>query len=84
MIIGITMLIISFVYLLLTSIVYYSKKRIKNIENDIYSYMITTTFIGIVFELGCIFLVPIRQTNYYFNELANRGFLLYIETLAKD
>lgn len=82
MIIGITLLIISFVYLLLTGIMYYSKQRIKNIENKIYNYMIIATSIGIILELSCIFLVPVRDKFYLLNEIANRGFLIYILTWA--
>ena len=51
MIIGVTMLIVSFLYLLLTGIMYYSKQRINNEENNIYNYLIIAAFFGIVLEL---------------------------------
>ena len=80
MVIGITLLIINFVYLLLTSIMYYSKKRIKNKENKIYNYMIIVTFIGIILELSCILIVPHKENHYLLNEVVNRGYLIYILT----
>ena len=80
MIIGITMLIISFIYLFLTGIMYYSKKRIKNIENKLYNFIIITTFFGIFLEIGCILLVPIMDKHSLLNEVVNRLYLVYIMT----
>ena len=78
MIIGVTLLVVSLIYLLLTGITYYSKKRLKNEENKIYNYMVITTFIGILLEIGCIVVVPIREKMFLLNELFNRLFLSYI------
>lgn len=80
MIIGKTMLVISMVYLLLTGIIYFTKKRIINIENKIYSKMLVVTFIGIILELGCIYIVPLENAYYYVSVAVNRLFLVYILT----
>ena len=79
MIIGIAMLIISFLYLLLTGISYYSKSRIKNKENKVYSELIIITFLGILLELICIIVTP-KSLNFEFKNFVNRLFLMYILT----
>ena len=68
----------SFFYISLTAIVYFTKQRIKNKENKIYSLMIISNMIGLVVEVltaysGKIFSgIPIIQTvllrliNIYF------------------
>ena len=80
MIIGVTMLIVSFLYLLLTGIMYYSKQRINNEENNIYNYLIIAAFFGIVLELTCILTVPYQNSIPILNEIVNRLFLIYIFT----
>lgn len=76
--IGIVMLIISFAYMLLTAIIYFSKSRITNVENRIYTEMIITIFFGIFLETSSILTVPIRTEAPLINEIVNRGYLLYI------
>lgn len=76
--IGIVMLIISFAYMLLTAIIYFSKSRITNVENRIYAEIIITTFFGIFLETASILTVPIRTEAPIINEIVNRGYLLYI------
>lgn len=80
MIIGVSILIISFLYLLLTGIMYYSKQRINNRENNLYNNLIITSFLGIVLELSCILIVPFKENLPLLNEIVNRLFLLYILT----
>ena len=41
----------SFFYISLTAIVYFTKQRIKNKENKIYSLMIISNMIGLVVEV---------------------------------
>ena len=80
MIIGITMLSVSMIYLLLTGATYYSKQRVKNDENRIYNYLFIVTIIGIILEVSCIFIVPHRMEFPNLNYLVNRLFLTYILT----
>jgi hypothetical protein len=72
------MLILSLCYLLLTGIMYYSKKRVSNQENIIYSLLIIAAFLGILLELSCTFLVPVRMQFPITNSIVNRLFLIYI------
>ncbi|MBR6137856.1 MAG: response regulator [Bacilli bacterium] len=69
--------ICSFVYIVLICIIYFSKKRLNNIENKIYSTLIITNLIGLIIEisgsfftngLGYSFLqiVSLRLINVYF------------------
>lgn len=78
MIIGYSMLAMSFVYLSVMSVSYYSKRRIQNSENKIYNYLIIASFMGILLESSCIYMVPIRETHPILNEIVNRSYLLYI------
>ena len=43
--------IFSFIYILLMMFVYFSRKRIKTIENKIYSYLIIINLIGLALEI---------------------------------
>ena len=80
MIIGITMLSVSMIYLLLTGITYYSKQRVKNDENRVYNYLFIVTILGIILEVNCIFIVPHHLEFPQLNYLVNRLFLTYILT----
>ena len=40
---------------LLLNIVYFSKKRLNNIENNIYKYILITNFISLIFEFICTY-----------------------------
>ncbi len=51
--IRITLLIVSLIYTMLTSIVYFSKNRIKNRENAVYEKLLSITPIGLLLEIGC-------------------------------
>ncbi len=80
MIIGKTLLIISAAYLVLTGIIYFSKRRVNNIENKIYSLMMFVTLCGIILEMCCIYIVPLRDKCFLINSVVNRLFLIYILT----
>ncbi len=76
--VGITTLLCSLAYLLLTSTMYYSKQRVLNKENTIYICLVVTSFIGITLELMCIYFVSQLDIFPLITEIVNRGFLLYI------
>ena len=70
--------IFSFIYILLMMFVYFSRKRIKTIENKIYSYLIIINLIGLALEIVCtlirtylpamdeISVILLRLINVYF------------------
>lgn len=76
--IGITVILCTFMYSLLLTIVYFSKERIQNRENKIYGFMVVSNLIGLILEFCCCFTVPLREQIPFLNELVNRGFLTYI------
>jgi len=83
MTIGVTVIICSILYSILLSIVYFSKKRIENSENKIYSVIIRLTLVGLILELFCCFLIPMKDVNEIFNIFAivfNRAFIIYLAT----
>ena len=43
--------ILSFVYIILISCVYFSKSRLKNEENKIYTWLIMANFLGLFIEI---------------------------------
>ncbi len=77
---GITMLVCSLVYLIMTTFVYCSRQRLKSREIKLYNYLIISSFVGIFLELSCIFIVPYKDYYPILNEIINRAFLLYILT----
>ena len=80
MAVGVVGLLLSFVYVLMTCLVYFTKKRIDNIENKLYSYLIFVTFIGIFLELGCIYSVPRISKLGVATDIINKSYLIYIIT----
>ena len=67
--IRVTLLIISFIYIMLTNIVYFSKSRINNSENAVYEKLLSITPIGLLLELGCNI-----TAIYKMNDLASSEF----------
>ena len=52
---SIPLLIISLIYLLFVSSLFFSKPKIKTIENSIYSLLLIVTFIGIILDIAGIY-----------------------------
>lgn len=75
--IRITLLIVSFIYILLTSIVYFSKSRINNIENNVYEKLLLITPIGLLLELGCN-ITAMYNINKLVSNIISRSYLIFI------
>ena len=78
--IGITIIIVSFIYCLLIAIIYFSKKRVNNIDNKIYSILIIINLIGLLLEFLCCLLVPVKEILPILNIICNRLYLVYMLT----
>lgn len=78
MIIGVTTIICSIIYLILISIFYYSKKRMNNIENRLYSLLVSVNFACLLFELFCCYSVARLDNTGLINLLINKSFLVFI------
>ena len=76
MVIGLSIIITTFLYLMIVSIVYFSKPRIKSIENKVYSYLLLISVCNLVLEVGCCFFVAHRDSYRLINEIINKMFLL--------
>ena len=63
--------ICSLFYSVLIGTAYFSKRRIKSVENKIFSWIIITNFIGIILELCCLITsldyVKYSLINYLFS-----------------
>lgn len=71
------LMLASLLYICLLNIVYYSKKRFSNIENNIFKILLSSNAIGLVIELGCIFFVPLKETYPLYTLIFSKGLLVY-------
>ena len=76
MIIGLSIIITTLIYLVIVATVYFSKPRIKNVENKIYSYLVLIGIFNLVLEVCCCFFVAHRNAFVLINAIVNRMFLL--------
>lgn len=76
MIIGLSIILTNLLYLILVAIVYFSKPRIRNVENKVYSYLVLISIFNLVLEVCCCFFVAHRSSYVVINAIVNRVFLL--------
>ncbi len=70
--------LISFVYIVLLVIVFFSKKRLRTIENQIYQYLIIVSLTGVTLEISQIFTCMIMDSIPFLNAISSRLFLVNI------
>lgn len=71
--------ILSTIYMTLLMVAYFSKDRISNIENKIYSNMIKLSFIGIILDtISCLFVIFGMTESIYFRLVTILIFMYYI------
>jgi len=83
MTIGITVICCSILYIILVATVYFSKKKIKNLENKIYSSLLILNVVGLFLELGCCYFLynkDISSLYTFLNILINKTFVVYLLT----
>ena len=68
------------VYIILLMFIYFSKRRYKSKENKIYSFLIITSFIGVLLELGCRLTVPLLNEIPKTTFLITKLYLVYLLT----
>ena len=81
MTIGITVIMCSLLYSSMVAIVYFSKKRINNVENKIYGLLVKINIFGLLLELLCCYFVYNATQSVLFgmlNVLVNKLFLVYL------
>ena len=79
---GLAILCISFVYSIFLNILFFTKKHIKTYETKMFSIMMVSNLIGIILEFSCIFSIYFLGTNHIIPIIANKLFLLYLQTFA--
>ncbi len=72
-------LIISFIYLILVMIIYFSKEKIKSSENKIYSILLVVSLVGIIIDFSSVYMAFSNFHNFLFNFI-NRLYLVYLLT----
>ncbi|MGN1312396.1 MAG: hybrid sensor histidine kinase/response regulator [Bacilli bacterium] len=72
-----TLLIVSFIYLMLTNIVYFSKNRIANTENMVYEKLLSITPIGLLLEIGCN-ITALYEVDSTISNIVARLYLIFI------
>jgi len=70
--------ICSLIYIFILSIMYFSKPRIKSIENNIYKHIIITNIIGLIFEIFCHVAVDTVDKYNFISKFILKGYVIYI------
>lgn len=78
MYLGIALIVVSLIYSLLISIVYYTKKRANIQETKVYDALVTINIINLIMELLCCYTVYNMDSMPFVTEIVNRLFLLTI------
>jgi len=68
-----------FVNLLMLIIIYFSKKRLKLDENNIYKYLMFCTCFGIINEIVMVYGVSFLEQNFLIKEIVAKLFLIICE-----
>ena len=76
--------LLSSIYIILLTIVYFSKPRAKNLETKIYSYIVITCLIGCIVSLGTYYFMFHIVMYPILNEIFARSYLLFILTYTSQ
>ena len=80
--IGMSFIVCSLIYMFLLCTVYFSKKRIKTTETEIYAQLLVLNVIGLILELACCFTVQNMDEIPILNLICNRAYLVYFATFV--
>ena len=78
MAIGITIIFCSLIYIVLLAIIYFSKKRITNIETKIYNKLLVVDIVGLFLEFACCMTVSGIVDVDILKYIVNKSFLIFI------
>ena len=70
--------ICSLIFITLVSVVYFSKPRIKSIENSIYKWLIICNIFGLILEILGYFAVDTVTNFYLISMLILKFYVVYI------
>ena len=71
---------ISLVYVMLIGMVYFSKKRINNIENKLYGALIITNMFGLVLDIFSVYTIIHMNEIPIINLIVTKAYLVYLLT----
>ena len=63
-------------FILLITVIYFSKKKFKGIENNVFAFLLIFTIILLSLEIVCVHTMSIRDKIPILNEVLCRGFIL--------
>lgn len=78
--ISVTVTFCCFVFLLILAIIYFSKKRIDNIDNKIFSSLIVINLIGICIDICGFISFQYFGAEVFLNKIISKVFLIYFIT----
>ena len=70
----------SLLYISFLIIIYFSKERLRNVENKIFMSLMISNLVGLLLDILCIFTVNNIDSYPILNNIANRLYLLYYHT----
>ncbi len=76
--VGISFTLCSFFFILLLTIVYFSKQRVKTEENTIYSYLVITSLFGTSIGVPCYYFMKEYEKFTIPNLITSKGYLVYL------
>lgn len=77
---GIYFSLCSFFFISILAVVYFSKKRIKTDENNLYTLLIITSLCGTIIGTPCYFAMKYMDKYPLFNSIFSRLYLIYLIT----
>ena len=72
--------ICSFFYSLMLSIIYFKRKHIGNLETKIYSYLVITNLLNVIFAILCYFTIINKDNLLILNDFVSKTLLLLFIT----
>ena len=72
--------ICSFFYSLMLTIIYFKRKHVGNLETKIYSYLVITNFLNVIFAIFCYYTIMNMNSMLFINDFVSKTLLLLFIT----
>ena len=69
--------IVSFFYIIILNVIFFSKKNYNNKETKIYSLILISIIVGILLEMSMRIFAPLYNSMPLINDIVSKAFLLY-------
>lgn len=77
---GFTFSACSLFYIVLLTIMFFSKEKIQTIENKIYGYLIVSNLLGVILGVSCYYTILYRDAIPTLNDFISKALLIYYLT----